>query len=415
MSAAELFGLIVSILVFVYLDVRAAARREALGPVHDGPGLASDRVLRGGADRADALARRLHGARVPGRARGACARAGAGRAADLPGGRHEPRARADVEELRAHDGRVLRAVLAGAVRDPARAGDPLLQPDRVQRRALGRHLQHDVLVHHQHQLAVLQRRDDDVVPVADGRPGRAELRLGRGRHGRAGGDDPRLRAAQRGHARQLLGGRNALAALHPAAAVADRRAPARLPGSRADARGPRILHDGDRRRPDTGPRPGRLADRDQAARHERRRVLQHELGDAVREPDSARELHRGAVHPADPGGTDGDLRADGRQPPAGLDALLGDAGDVHRRHRGRLPRGAARLARAPRSWNRDERRRRQHRWQPPGRRAAFRDRQLRAVGDSYDGRLQRVGQLRPRGLHRHRRHSCRSPTWRPGR
>ena len=49
-------------------------------------------------------------------------------------------------------------------------------------------------------------------------------------------------------------------------------------------------------------RPGRLADRHQAARHERRRLLQLELVRAVREPDRALELPRDARDPADPGG-----------------------------------------------------------------------------------------------------------------
>ena len=53
--------------------------------------------------------------------------------------------------------------------------------------------QHHRQLRHQHQLAVLRRRVHDVLPDADGRPGGAELRLGRGRHGRAGRRDPRVR------------------------------------------------------------------------------------------------------------------------------------------------------------------------------------------------------------------------------
>ncbi len=61
-------------------------------------------------------------------------------------------------------------------------------------------------------------------------------------------------------------------------------------------------------------RPGRLADRDQAARHERRRVLQLELRRAVREPHRALELRRDARDPADPGGPGVHVRAHGRSP-----------------------------------------------------------------------------------------------------
>ena len=46
---------------------------------------------------------------------------------------------------------------------------------------------------------------------------------------------------------------------------------------------------------DDRPRPGRVADRDQAARDERRRVLQLELGRAVREPERLHELPRDAL------------------------------------------------------------------------------------------------------------------------
>ena len=69
------------------------------------------------------------------------------------------------------------------------------------RRAVGRapaHLdQHDGELHHQHELAVLRRRDDDVVPEPDGGAGRAELRLGRARDGRARSRDPRASRAGR--------------------------------------------------------------------------------------------------------------------------------------------------------------------------------------------------------------------------
>ena len=46
-------------------------------------------------------------------------------------------------------------------------------------------VQHGGLVRHQHELAVVLRRVDDGPPRADGRAGRAELRLGRGRASRS--------------------------------------------------------------------------------------------------------------------------------------------------------------------------------------------------------------------------------------
>ena len=184
-----------------------------------------------------------------------------------------------------------------------------------------------VVVRHQHELAVLRRRDDADLLLPDGRPGGAELRLGGGRHGRARRGDPRASSAAAAHE---LGNfwqdLDPDAALHPAAALDRRRAGPRLPGRVQTLGGSRRVHDARRRRADARARPGRLADRDQAARHQRRRLLQRQLGDAVREPDGALQLRRDAVHPPDPGGADRHLRADGRQPPPGLGDLRGDAG-----------------------------------------------------------------------------------------
>ena len=66
--------------------------------------------------------------------------------------------------------------------------------------------------------------------------------------------------------------------------------------------GARDRNDGAGRDADDRPRPGRLADRDQAARHERRRLVRLELRRSAREPDRPLELHRDAGDPADPGG-----------------------------------------------------------------------------------------------------------------
>ena len=131
-----------------------------------------------------------------------------------------------------------------ALRDPAHPGDPAVQPGGLRLRHLGRQLQHRLVVRHQHQLAVLRRRDDALLLLADGRPGGPELRLRRGRHGRAGGRDPRLHRPQRQLARQLLAGPDPHAALHPAAALVRRRAGARLAGRDPDAGRARDLHHG---------------------------------------------------------------------------------------------------------------------------------------------------------------------------
>ena len=59
-----------------------------------------------------------------------------------------------------------------------------LEPDGLTSAPWDVVVQHDVVVRHEHELAVLRRRDDAVVLHPDGRPGGAELRLGRGRHRR---------------------------------------------------------------------------------------------------------------------------------------------------------------------------------------------------------------------------------------
>ena len=130
----------------------------------------------------------------------------------------------------------------------------------------------------------------------DGRPGGAELRLGRRRH----------RRRHRGHPRPRLalgqGDRQSSTSTSPARSSTSccrsrpGRARARVPGRHADAQGTTT-----RRRSgghaDVPRRPGRRPGGDQAARHQRRRLLQRQLGDAVREPDLALELRRDARDP----------------------------------------------------------------------------------------------------------------------
>ena len=132
-------------------------------------------------------------------------------------------------------------------------------------------------------------------------------------------------------ARQLLARHGARRGLHPVAARGDRRRRAHHPGSGADVlelgRGAR--HPGVR--PDDRPRPCRVTDRHQAARHERRRILQRELRAPVRGRASVRQLRRAPLHPADPGCALLHVRQDGRQHPPGMGHLRRDDGALHRR------------------------------------------------------------------------------------
>ena len=85
-------------------------------------------------------------------------------------------------------------------------GDPAVQPRGLPLRPLGPQLQHHLLVHHQHQLAVLRRRNDAHLLRPDGRAGGPELRLGRGRDRRRRRPDPRHRRPLGQVDRQLLAG-----------------------------------------------------------------------------------------------------------------------------------------------------------------------------------------------------------------
>ena len=82
---------------------------------------------------------------------------------------------------------------------------------------------------------------------------------------------------------------------------------------------------------------------------------------------------------------------------------VGDAGHARGRDRRRLRRRAERLPGAEGGRARARRGRGHHRRQPGGQGAAQRDRRQHRVGGGDDRRLQRLGQLRPRLLHRHRR------------
>ena len=95
-----------------------------------------------------------------------------------------------------------------------------------------------------------------------------------------------------------------------------------------------------------------LADRHQAARHQRGRLLQRQLRPPLREPDAALESPRSAGHPAHPGRAllhvrrHGPRHAAGLGPPGRHDRdLRGDA--EHRRHRGAEGMGLREAGRGP--------------------------------------------------------------------
>ena len=126
--------------------------------------------------------------------------------------------------------------------------------------------------------------------VADARPHASELPVGGDRHRAGARAHPRLRARLDEDGRQFLGRYHPLHALHPDADLRRLRAVPGLAGHAADARPLCRRHHAGRRQADHRGRPGRLAGRDQDARHQWRRLLQRQRRASVREPDRAVEL-----------------------------------------------------------------------------------------------------------------------------
>ena len=152
------------------------------------------------------------------------------------------------------------------------------------------------------------RRADDEPPHPDARPRGAELRVGGGGHG---GRRWRSSAASPAPAPRTLGNfwvdLTRTITAHPAADVA-RRSPwcssrrASIQNfSVATPTRPRSTSDRRRGHDPVDPRrTGGVADGDQAARHQRRRLLQRQLGAPVREPERDHQLPRELRAPADP-------------------------------------------------------------------------------------------------------------------
>ena len=138
---------------------------------------------------------------------------------------------------------------------------------------------------------------------------------------------------------------------------------------------------------DPGPRPGGQPDRHQAARDQRRRVLQRQLRPPVRGRHAVRKLHREHLHPADPRRAHLHLRAHGRQREAGMGDLLGHVGPDG---------GGARDDRARRALRHPGH---AGRWdlrvgaEPRGQGGPVRSRRLVAVGGRDHRRIERQRQL----------------------
>ena len=143
-------------------------------------------------------------------------------------------------------------------------------------------LQHGRQLRHQHQLAELRRREHDELSHADGR--RSPRRTSSRPPPASRWLIALIRAFARASAntrRQLLGRSDPLHALRAAADLDRRRAVPRLAGRAAEPRRLRRCDHARRRQADAQPGPGGLADRHQAARHQRRRLLERQLGAAL--------------------------------------------------------------------------------------------------------------------------------------
>ena len=169
-------------------------------------------------------------------------------------------------------------------------------PEIAERQPAVARLQHRRQLHQQHQLAELRRRDDDELSDADGRrsPSRTSSRPPP-----ASRWPLRWSAASRGGARSIGNFWVDLIActlyiLLPI--CVRRRAVPRLAGRAAELR---RLHARAHapRAPTQTIAQGPVASQEaiKHARHQRRRLLQRQLGAPVREPDAALELHRDAL------------------------------------------------------------------------------------------------------------------------
>ncbi len=332
-------------------------------------------------------------------------------AIDLSRRGRRPGARNGLDRVRARHALVQPVGWPVRLRPAAGPAMAAAQPADHGRRLAGLGVQHRDELHHQHQLARLCRREHDELPDPDAGARGAELRFGRERDGGAGRADSRLRPQGSERHRQLLDGPRPFHGLHPAAVVDRVCGRAGEPGRRADLRQGRHGHagaarhlrqseerpgrataqgrkgqsghrKGDRHRADDPARAGRVADRDQAARHQRRRLLQRQFRAPAGKPDAAVQFPRDARDPADPGGAVLHVRQDDPRHPPGLGPARGDDAGLRRAAGGRLCARSARQPGADQARCRPGRDRHQSRRQHGRQGTALRRRQLRRCGRS---------------------------------
>ena len=154
----------------------------------------------------------------------------------LPSRRRRRANRAALGDLRAGHARLQCPGLPPALRAATAAGRPAAEPARYGGDQPAPLVQHRGQLRHQHQLAVLRRREHAGLPGPDGRAHGAELRLGRHRHRSGGGLRAWLHARQRLHHRQLLGRSGPLHPLSASAALHHPVAVLRLAGRAAESR-----------------------------------------------------------------------------------------------------------------------------------------------------------------------------------
>ena len=343
-----------------------------------------------------AASRRLYDPRLQRRAHLSVADPAAGRGRDLQDRRRQRAQRAARGHLYDRHAAVPRWRLSHSLCVDARAGWTAVQSGRAVGRRPGSVVQHRGQLHHQHQLAELRRRKHDVLPRADARSDASELSVGGDRHRARHGADPRFRPAFGAHGGQFLGRYHALHAVHPHSDLRALCAVPDLAGHAADARRLRRCDDAGRRQADHRGRPGRLADRHQDARHQRRRLLQRQCLASVRESDRLVELRADDLDLCDRRGADQRVRPHGRQPAPRLGHPRRHGRSLHRRRRRLLLGRGARQRRAQRP--RPDRRQHGRQGSP------FRHRRLGLVRRHHHRRLLRRGERHARFLHRARRH-----------
>ena len=213
--------------------------------------MVADRRIRGTDHRSREASGRVHRAHCRG-TRQDTAQACDPRKRDLPPCRCRSDPRAELDQL--HDGAAVVPFRRhrGGLRAAAPAEPAAVQPATTRCRRPGSGVQHRGQLHDEHKLAVLQRRNDPQLSLADGGHHGAVVPLLRERHRRGDCARARLRPPLGTNGRQFLGRSDPGHALRAVADLRRRDALSRLAGRAANVR---ALYRGDdpRRRP-SGPR-----------------------------------------------------------------------------------------------------------------------------------------------------------------